>query len=338
MNIAVDAMGGDHAPAVVVQGALQAVIELGIDITLVGDNKILSKEIDSKVSSGHITLHHCKEAVQMGEPPLKAIRQKTDSSIRVAFELAKKGTVDAVVSAGNSGATLAAGIMTLGRISGVERPAIASLLPGENGPVVLIDVGANVNCRPAHLFQFGVMANAFASSCLGIENPKIGLLSVGEEECKGNEQVRLAYELFEKSKLNFFGNVEGRDIFSGDVEIIVCDGFVGNVALKLSEGMVKIMTKLLTMELMKSVLGRTLLLLGRGPFERFRKKFDYEEYGGAPLLGINGVGIVCHGGSSARAIKNAIKLAAVYVENRVLEKMVISLNTVSGSMSHADTA
>ncbi|MBN1278029.1 MAG: phosphate acyltransferase PlsX [Deltaproteobacteria bacterium] len=338
MNIAVDAMGGDHAPAAVVKGAIQAAVDMGIDITLVGDSEILAREIASNASSGHIAIHHCNEAVQMDEPPLKAIRKKSDSSIRVAFELAKKGDVDAVVSAGNSGATLAAGIMTLGRIADVERPAIAGLLPGERGPVVLIDVGANVNCRPAHLFQFGVMANAFACSCLGMENPKVGLLSVGEEECKGNEQVRLAYELFEKSQLNFIGNVEGRDIFSGDVEIIVCDGFVGNVALKLSEGMVKIMTKLLKTELLKSFVGRTILLLGRQPFERFRKKFDYEEYGGAPLLGINGVGIVCHGGSSSTAIKNAIKLAALYVENRVLEKMIASLNTVFGPGIQSDIA
>jgi glycerol-3-phosphate acyltransferase PlsX len=192
--------------------------------------------------------------------------------------------------------------------------------------VILIDVGANVDCRPTYLFQFGVMANAFASSCLGMENPRIGLLSIGEEGSKGNEQVRLARKLLEQSPLNFVGNVEGREIFSGEVEIIVCDGFVGNVALKLSEGMARAMTSVLKTELMDSLSGRASLLFGRRSFENFRRKLDYEEYGGAPMLGINGVGIVCHGGSTARAIKNAIKLAARYVSNRVLEKMVLQLS------------
>jgi glycerol-3-phosphate acyltransferase PlsX len=271
-------------------------------------------------------VHHCEEVVGMDESPLKAVRQKKDASIRVAFDLAKRGEVDAVVSAGNSGATLAAGVLALGRLEGVERPALASIFPGERGHVILIDVGANVDCRPTHLFQFGVMAHAFANSCLDMVNPAIGLLSIGEEGSKGNEQVRLARELFEKSHLNFVGNVEGRDIFTGDVEIIVCDGFVGNVALKLSEGMAEAMTSLLKRELMSSLLGRAALLFGRQSLERFKRKLDYEEYGGAPLLGINGVGIVCHGESSGNAIKNALKMAVQYVNNRLPEKMVLQLN------------
>jgi glycerol-3-phosphate acyltransferase PlsX len=326
MNIAVDAMGGDNAPERVVQGAVQAASELGVHITLVGNDGIVGKELWSHSGSDHISIHHCEEMIGMGESPLKAVRQKKDASIRVAFDLIKKGQVDAVVSAGNSGATLAAGVLILGRVDGVERPAIAGIFPGENGHVILIDVGANVDCRPAHLFQFGVMAHAFASSCLGMTEPKIGLLSIGEEGTKGNEQVRVARELFKQSQLNFVGNVEGRDIFTGDVEIIVCDGFVGNVALKLSEGMAQVMTRLLRRELTKSWLGQAALLLGRRSFEGFKRKLDYEEYGGAPLLGINGVGIICHGGSSARAIKNAIKLAAQYVNNQVLEKMVRQLS------------
>ena len=327
MKVAVDAMGGDHAPAAVVQGAARAASELGIDIILVGRKDVVQGALDAQSSTYNITICHCEEVVNMDESPLKAIRQKTDSSIKVAFDLARSGQVDAIVSAGNSGATLAAGILTLGRVEGVERPAIASILPGERGPVILIDVGANVDCRPSHLFQFGVMAEAFATSCLGIRHPKIGLLSIGEEGSKGNEQVRLARELFKQGSLNFVGNVEGRDIFSGDVEVIVCDGFVGNVALKLSEGMAHAMTTLLETELMTSLLSRTGSLLCRRSITRFKRRLDYEEYGGAPLLGINGVGIVCHGGSSARAIKNAIKLAGRYVENRGLEKMVIRLNS-----------
>lgn len=328
MNVAVDAMGGDHAPESVVKGATEAVSELGINITLVGDETAIVKELDSHPSSGHINVHHCEEVVNMYESPLKAVRQKKDSSIKVAFDLAKRGDADAVVSAGNSGATLAAGVLTLGRLQGVERPAIASILPSEGGHVILIDVGANVDCRPRHLFQFGLMAQAFACSCLGVEDPKIGLLSIGEEGSKGNEQVRLARKLFESSQLNFVGNVEGGDILKGEVDIIVCDGFVGNVALKLSEGIGKSMSNLLKTGLLSSFLGRAALMCGRKSFVSFKRKIDYEAYGGAPLLGINGVGIICHGGSSARAIKNAISLAAQYVDNRVLEKMASGLNTI----------
>lgn len=321
MKVAVDAMGGDHAPKAVVQGAVEAAQRLGIDVTLVGDREVVSRVLDSYPQPGRISVHHCREAVQMDETPLKAVRRKRDSSIRVAFDLAKTGEVDAVVSAGNSGATLAAAILTFGRIEGVERPALASILPGDRGPVVLIDVGANVDCRPIHLFQFGVMAHAFARSCLNLEVPRIGLLSIGEEGSKGNEQVRAARDLLEKSQLDFVGNVEGREIFSGDVQIIVCDGFVGNVALKLSEGMAETVVKMLRTELSGSLLGRIALFLGSRSLERFRRKLNYEEYGGAPLLGIDGVGIVCHGGSTSRAISNAIRLAGQNVQNQVLERM-----------------
>jgi len=328
MKIAVDAMGGDNAPEVVVQGSIQAASELGINVTLIGDKELVVRALGSHVSSDHIAVHHCEEVVQMDESPLKAVRKKKDASIRVAFDLVKNGDADAVVSAGNSGATLASGVLTLGRLKGVERPAIAGIFPGEKGHVVLIDMGANVDCRPAQLFQFGIMGHAFASSCLGMKNPKVGLLSIGEEDSKGNEQVRLTHELFEQSRLNFQGNVEGRDIFSGDVQIIVCDGFVGNVALKLVEGMAEAMTNMLKTELKRSFLGRAAFLFGRREIRRFKRELDYEEYGGAPLLGINGVGIVCHGGSSVRAIRNAVKTAAMYVNHRVVQKMVEELNTM----------
>jgi glycerol-3-phosphate acyltransferase PlsX len=238
----------------------------------------------------------------MEESPLKALRKKKDSSIGVAFGLAKEGLADAVISAGNSGATLAAGVLALGRISGLERPAIASIVPTEKGPVILIDAGANVDCRPAQLFQFGVMANAFGCSCLDMKNPKIALLNIGEEGSKGNELVRYAYDLFEKSTLNFVGNIEGRDLLTGDVKIVVCDGFVGNVALKLTEGTAESMARLMKRELMRSFMGRIAFILGRKAFFRFARELSYEEYGGAPLLGVKGIGIICHGGSSAKAI------------------------------------
>jgi len=326
MKIAVDAMGGDNAPEMVVQGAVEAASELGIDVILVGNKNIIFEKFGSRFPTDQISIHHCEEVVRMDEAPLKGVRRKKSASIRVAFGLVKKGEAGAVVSAGNSGASVAAGVLVLGRMEGVERPAIASIFPGDKGEVILIDVGANVDCRPAHLFQFGVMAHAFASSCLGMESPRIGLLSIGEEGSKGNEQVRMTRELFEESPFDFVGNVEGRDIFSGEVEVIVCDGFVGNVALKLSEGMAQAMTKLLKKESMSSVLGRTALILGRKTFKNFERKLDYEEYGGAPLLGINGVGIICHGGSSNRAVKNAVKLAAQYADSGVLDKMAGQLN------------
>ncbi|MFC1821367.1 phosphate acyltransferase PlsX [Thermodesulfobacteriota bacterium] len=328
MRIAVDAMGGDRAPEVIVQGVLEAVAEWGIEVTLVGRREAILNALEG----GHknIEVHHCEGVVQMDESPLKAVRKKKDASIRIAFDLVKKGEVDAVVSAGNSGATLAAGVLILGKLESVQRPAIASIFPGEQGEVILIDVGANVDCRPEHLFQFGIMAHAFATSCLGIGDPKIGLLSIGEEGGKGNEQVRLAHTLFKNSPLNFIGNVEGRDILSGKAQIIVCDGFVGNVALKLSEGMAEAIVRTVGSELAKSFLGRVGLFLGRRAFGGFKKKFDYAEYGGAPILGMKGIGVVCHGGSSARAIKNAVKMAATFVKNDIQTRQALQLAEFQG--------
>lgn len=321
MNIAVDAMGGDNAPEVVVQGALQATLEWGMDVTLVGDREAISYALGGNLDRAHLAVYHCGEVILMHESPLKALRRKKDSSIKIAFELAKKGEADAVVSAGNSGATLASAILTLGRIEGVERPAFVTVFPGDQGQVVLIDVGANVDCRPEHLFQFGVMAHIFATSCLGMSDPKIGLLSIGEEGGKGSGQVRMAYDLFRDSHLNFVGNVEGRDIFTGQVQIVVCDGFVGNVALKLSEGIVEAAAKMLKREMMDSFAGKAGFWLGRRSFKKFKKKLDYAEYGGAPILGIKGVGVVCHGGSSAKAIKNAIMAATNYAKNNIPERL-----------------
>lgn len=325
MNIAVDAMGGDYAPRAAVLGAIEAALELGINVTLVGSGDVIQKELASHPSAGSVNIFHCSEKIQMDEAPLKAIRQKKDSSIMVSFDLVKRGDADAVVSAGNSGATLASAVLALGKIEGVERPAIAGVFPIERGYVILMDVGANVDCRPTHLFQFGAMAHVFAESCLGMKNPSVGLLSIGEEGAKGNELVRLARQLFEQSRMNFIGNVEGRDIFAGDVSIIICDGFVGNVALKLSEGMAEAMTGWLKSELKDSLAGKAALLLGRRSFENFKRKLNYEEYGGAPLLGINGVGIICHGKSSSSAIKNAVRLAVQYVNNRLMDNMVQQL-------------
>jgi glycerol-3-phosphate acyltransferase PlsX len=312
----------------VVRGGVEAALDLGIEVALVGEEAVIQPLIPDKTLPAGLTVHHCTESIRMDETPLKAVRMKKDASIRVAFELVKIGQADAVVSAGNSGAMLAAGVLTLGRLPGVDRPAIAGLFPAEKGTVILIDVGANVDCRPLHLLQFAVMAHAFAASCMGMVSPKVGLLSIGEEKGKGNDQVRQAHKLLGQSPLNFVGNIEGRDLLKGNVQIVVCDGFVGNVALKLMEGMVEMMAGMLVGELSRSLAGKASLLFGRGGLKRLKTRLDYEEYGGAPLLGVNGVGMVCHGGSSARAIKNAIGLAARYVDNHVLDKMAGQLAAV----------
>jgi len=321
-------MGGDHAPRVNVQGALWAQSELGVNLTLVGDEHLICKELprDGKLDNG-IKIHHCSQMVAMDESPLKVLRQKKDASIMVAFDLVKRGKVDAVVSAGNSGATIGAAVLTLGRVKGVERPALAGIFPGANGNVVLVDVGANVDTKPKQLLEFGIMGDIFARSLLNMDDPKIGILNIGEEGSKGNEQVRIAHELFKKAPFNFVGNVEGRDIFSGDVQVIVSDGFVGNVALKLSEGMAEAIGFMFEREMYRSLISRLGFWLSRRAFINFKRNLDYAEHGGAPLLGIKGVGIICHGASSPKAIKNAIRIATNFVNNHVQEHLEEGLAT-----------
>ena len=320
MIIAVDAMGGDNAPEVVVHGAIQACDELDCKIILVGDSTAISRHFNS-TEREMVTIHHCCEVVEMAESPIKAYRDKKDSSIRVAFDLLKTGKADAVVSAGNSGATMVAGIIASGKIEGVERPGLATVLPGDEGDVVVIDVGGNVDCRPVHLYQFGIMAEAFAASCLGIKDPRIGLLNIGEEPGKGNDLVKAAYELFNNSPLNFYGNIEGRDILSGNVQVVVCDGFVGNVVLKLSEGL----AESITARFFNGLAEIADDVLEKGFLKEFKATLDYAQYGGAPVLGINAVCFVCHGHSSEKAIKNAIRMAYNYVENNTGEKLLNSL-------------
>ena len=330
-----DAMGGDFAPEMVVRGAVQAASESGVSVTLVGDTQAIQEALAGEEVKGLVDVCHCAEVIEMDETPFKAVRQKRKASIRVAFDLVREGLVDAVVSAGNSGATLAAGLLTLGKVRGVDRPALASIFPGRHGDVILIDVGANVDCRPLHLLQFGIMAEAFATSCMGMQDPRIGLLSIGEEGAKGNEQVRAAHELFKASRLRFVGNVEGRDLFSGKIDVVVCDGFVGNVALKVSEGMAEAMGHMIREEMGRTLRGRLGLFLGRNGFLRLRKTLDYESYGGAPILGINGIGIVCHGRSSDRALKNGIKRAAEYVRNDFQGKLARRMETFASGLARA---
>lgn len=328
MHIALDAMGGDYGPEELITGALLAVKQVGVKITLVGDGELLQSHIDNCDEEAQVLssleIVHASEVIGMDEYPVDAIRRKKDSSIMVAFELARNQKVDGVVSAGNSGATLAAALRKLGRVKNVIRPGIASMFPTLKNPVVIMDIGANVDCKSLHLYQFAVMASAF-SSLYDIHHPRVGILSIGEETGKGNSLVKETYELLEKSSLNFIGNVEGRDVYKGDVDVIVCDGFVGNNILKVSEGLAEAIMQMLRNEIVKSPLAKLGYLLAKPAFNRFRKKVDYAEYGGAPLLGISGTGIVCHGKSNSQAIKNAILVALKMVENNVNERISADL-------------
>jgi glycerol-3-phosphate acyltransferase PlsX len=323
-------MGGDHGSKELIAGALLAIQKSGLRVSLVGDETILRSHLetlapDSKTAS-LLNIVHSSQVVEMNEHPVDAIRKKKDASVMVAFDLVRSGEAHAAVSAGNSGATMAAGIRKLGRLDGIARPGIASIFPTRKKPVVLMDIGANVDCKALHLFQFAVMASAF-SRIHGLERPRVGLLTIGEETGKGNSLVKETYPLLEKSSLNFIGNVEGRDVFQGDVDVIVCDGFVGNICLKVSEGLADAAMMMLRDEIMKSWPAKIGYLLARKAFKSFKKRVDYAEYGGAPLLGIDGVGIVCHGKSSAHAIKNAVleaeKMAKGNINQDILEGLAI---------------
>ncbi len=317
IKIAVDAMGGDYAPASVVTGAVQAA-KNGVSVILVGDRERVEEELKKHDIKGlSIPIVHASEVVGMAEPPAQAIRKKKDSSIRVCFELVKEGRADAVVSAGNSGSALAAGIMVLKRLRGVSRPAIAVCVPTMMEPAVVLDVGGNVDCKPLHLLQFAIMGSIYAKYMLGKEKPRVGLLSNGEEEEKGNELTKQTHELLKKTSLNYVGYIEGKDIYRGGIDVVVTDGFVGNVVLKLSEGLVEAVVKMLKKEIKARFLAKLGYILAKPAFDNLKKKIDYAEYGGAPLLGIDGVCIISHGASSSKAIKNAILRAKEYVESGV---------------------
>ncbi len=331
MKIAVDAMGGDFAPAVVVEGAVHAASKLGVPVILVGDKTRVEAELKRHATRGaDITIRHASEVVQMGESPIQAIKKKKDSSLRVCFELVKAGEAGAIVSAGNSGAAMAAGVLILKKLKGVERPAIAVSLPTMKDPAVLLDVGGNVDCKPAHLLQFAIMGDVYAKYALKKTRPRVGLLSNGEEEAKGNELTRESNALIKKTSLNYIGYVEGRDLFQGNVDVVVADGFVGNVVLKLSEGLVEAVTGMLKEEIMSSITSKIGYFLAKEAFAKLKKRMDYAEYGGAPLLGINGICIISHGHSSAKAIKNAVFRAYEAVEGKVNEHLAAEIG------AHAD--
>lgn len=314
-RIAVDAMGGDYGLSVIVPAAVNAA-KTGLPITLVGDEHMIRSEL-AKLDTGScaIDIVHASQVVTMEDKPADAMRKKKDSSIQVACKLVKEGKADGVVSAGNSGATVACGMFTIGRIKGVLRPGMAGIMPTEKKPMVLLDVGANVDSKPEHLFQFGLMADVLARDVLGYENPRIGLLTIGEEEGKGNTLVKTTYDMLKNSSLNFMGNIEGRDIFTGDVDVAVCDGFVGNVALKLAEGLAHSFGSLLKGELKRDIVSKLGAMLAMKAFKRFSRLLDKSEYGGAPVLGLNGIVLVCHGKADSRAVEKAIEMAATFVKN-----------------------
>lgn len=323
--IAVDAMGGDLGPSVVVPGAIEAARQTGAKILLVGNEATLDGELNRLSPSGvDLEIVHAPEVAGMDEKPSDILRRKKNASIQVACRLVRDGAAQGVVSAGHSGASVACGMFIMGRIPGVERPALASLLPTEKEPVVLLDVGATVDCKPYNIFQFGQMGDAFARDILNKESPRVGLLSIGEEEGKGNSQVKEAYELFKMAQnLNFSGNIEGRDLFTGEMDVAVCDGFVGNVALKLSEGLGLSLSRVLKRELLNSgFLPKLGSLLAKSAFRRFAKVVDYAEYGGAPLLGLQNISIVCHGRSNAKAICNATRMATLFVEKETNKRLM----------------
>lgn len=326
MKIALDAMGGDLGPEVTVEGAILALERTDDEIVLVGDQGVLRALLsDRGVRSRRIHVVHASQVVGMHERAKDSLR-KSDSSVSVAMRLVKAGEADAVVSAGHTGAAVAAAIMTWRSLPGIHRPAIAWAIPAREIPSVLLDVGATVNCKPIHLYQFAVMGSAFVEHVMGVENPRVGLLNIGEEETKGNEVTFQAAHLLEKSNLNFGGNAEGRDLVTGNFNVMVCDGFVGNIILKFAESLAEWLITSLKGEVKKNVLATLGSLAMKPIFRRFKKRIDYAEYGGAPLLGLNGVCIVCHGSSNAKAIANAIRVAGETVRQELNKHIVEKLH------------
>src|SRR5579864_302329 len=329
LTIAVDAMGGDKAPTAEVDGAIRAARSLGVKIILVGKQDVLRKELAKHegVDGLPIEVQHASEQVTMEDSAAKAVRSKRDSSIRVASRLVRDGVAQGVVSAGNTGAVMATAKMVQGMIRGVDRPALASVLPTEKGtPVVVLDVGANVDSSPEMLAQFAVMGEIYSRIIFHNPSPRVGLLSIGEEEHKGNDLTRAATPLIKALPINFIGNVEGRDIYSGIADVVVCDGFIGNVALKVSEGLVEMIKNMLQESLAATVTRKLGYVLSRDAYRDFRKRVDYSEYGGAPLLGVKGVNIICHGRSNANAIKNAIRVAAEFAAGKVNQQIAAEVD------------
>ncbi|PYP84370.1 MAG: phosphate acyltransferase PlsX [Blastocatellia bacterium AA13] len=324
LKIAVDAMGGDFAPTSEVSGAVEAAHDFGIGVILVGRTEDIEAEMRRHYGrsrpgrASNVELVDAREVIAMDDPVATSVRRKRNSSIRVAAKLVHDGSADALVSAGNTGAVMMTSKLVVGTLSNVDRPALAAVMPTVSGQgTVILDVGANAECKPLHLYQFAVMGSLFSNVILGVANPRVGLLSIGEEEVKGNDLTKEAFKLLKKSPLNFIGNVEGRDMYTGEADVIICDGFTGNVALKVSEGLIETVMRMLKEELQASLQTKAGAFLSKPAFERFKQRLDYAEYGGAPLLGINGVTVICHGRSNSRAIRNAIRVARDFCQGNI---------------------
>lgn len=322
MRVAVDAMGGDYAPGAIVEGAIEASKHYGIEVLLVGRPEAVEGEVSKlerrdKLGGSKFQLIPADEVIEMGDDPLYAMRRKRNSSMAVALRLVKSGEADAFVSAGSTGAAYGIARAILGRVKGVTKPAIAVVMPNRYDRTVVIDAGANVDCSPEDLVEFAVMGSIYSELILGKSSPRVGLLNIGTEEVKGNELVFGARSLLRETPINFIGDVEGRDVMAGTVDVVVCDGFVGNVILKFGEGMANLITDLLRGELSATLISRLGAALIKSRLNNLKTKLDYAEYGGAPLLGINGACIIAHGSSCPNAIKNAVRVAAEYVERGI---------------------
>lgn len=321
MRIAVDAMGGDHAPSTIVEGAVLAAREYGVEIILVGQEERVRAELVKYDDHRnlHITIQHADEVVEMDDVPAKAVRTKRHSSMKIGLDLVKSKEADAFVSAGNTGAVLAYATLTLRPLKGVDRPAIAVQLPSLKGPSILIDAGANVDCKPIQMFQFGIMGHVIAKYVLGKEKPRIGVLSIGEEDGKGNEITKSVFQMLQKGHINFIGNVEAKEVYRGEADVIVCDGFTGNIALKISQSMAEMISENLRSVFKTNLRTKLGYWLIKPYLDQKKKSVDYSETGGAPLLGVNGVCIIAHGRSTGKAIKNAINRAKELVDKNINE-------------------
>ncbi len=324
VRIAIDAMGGDNAPGEIVAGALRAVEELGVKALLVGSPQDIERILPPSIKSEQIEVVPAEGTIAMEEEPLSAIRRKPKASINVAMNLVKKGEADAVISAGHSGAAMAAALLRLGRLPGIDRPAIGAVFPTmvASKQVLVLDVGANVDCRPKFLEQFAVLGSAYSQYVLGVTEPKVGLLNIGEEECKGNDLAIRAHQMInENCQVNFIGNAEGRDVLSGDFDVIVCDGFVGNVLLKFAEAVGEVMLQIIREELPQGLRGQLGCSILKPNLKRIKQRIDHAEHGGALLLGVNGICIIGHGSSQAPSIFNAVRMAKEAVDNQVLQRI-----------------
>lgn len=326
MKIGFDAMGGDLAPVENVKGAVESLEMISGDVVLYGDEILIKNELSKyKYDTARIEIVHTTEVIENDDKPVKAIKSKSDSSMVVGLKALRKGEVDAFVSAGNTGALLAGGLFKVGRIKGIDRPAICTIYPTMEGASVLVDAGANAECKPRNLIEFAYMGSMYAEKILGIENPKVALVNIGAEETKGTPLYIETHQLLKQTELNFVGNVEGRDVPSGKVDVIVADGFTGNIILKLTEGVALSLVKGLKREIMKNTIGKIGGLLLKKNLGDFKKMLDYTEYGGAPLLGINGLVVKAHGSSNAKAFKNAIKYAQLGVQTNLVNEIKMKI-------------